>query len=77
MMSVMQDAALDANGRWIKCVLNAKFIVFHMNFRKYLSFGTSKNFGTLENSWKKLKKAIKISLKKIVTKKFFFKKKFY
>ena len=43
-MSVMQDLALDANGRWIKCVLNAKFIVFHMNFGKYLNLGTSENF---------------------------------
>ena len=56
MMSVMQqshhnywcavkDVALDANGQWIKCVLNGKFIVFHMNFRKYLDFWTSENFG--------------------------------
>ena len=43
-MSVMQDFALDAKGRWIKCVLNAKVIVFHMNFGKYLNFGTSENF---------------------------------
>ena len=43
-MSVMQDVALDANGQSIKCVLNAKFIVFQMNFRKYLNFGTSENF---------------------------------
>ena len=43
-MSLMQDVALDANGQWIKCVLNAKFIVFHMNFGKYLNFGTSENF---------------------------------
>ena len=40
----MQDVALDANGRWIKCVLNVKFIVFHMTFRKYLNFRTSENF---------------------------------
>ena len=37
-MSVMQDVALDANGRWIKCGLNTKFIVFHTNFGKYLNF---------------------------------------
>ena len=43
-MSVMQDVGLDINGRWIKCVLNVKFIVFHMNFGKYLNFGTSENF---------------------------------
>ena len=29
---------------WMKCVLNAKFTVFHMNFGKYLNFGTSENF---------------------------------
>ena len=39
---VVQDVTLDANGRWIKCVLNVKFIVFHMNFRKYLSFKLQK-----------------------------------
>ena len=42
--SVMQDIALDANGQWIKCVLNAKFIVFHMNFRKYPNSETLENF---------------------------------
>ena len=40
----MQDIAWDANGRWIKCVVNVKFIVFHTNFGKYLNFGTSENF---------------------------------
>ena len=42
--SVMQDVALDANGQWIKCVLNMKFIVFHTNFGKYLNLGTLENF---------------------------------
>ena len=45
----MQDVALDANRRWIKCVLNAKFIVFHTNFRKYLNFGTLEKIRTSEN----------------------------
>ena len=49
MMPVVQDIALDTNGRWIKCVPNVKFIVFHMNFRKYLNFRTSENFWTSEN----------------------------
>ena len=40
-MFVMEDIALDANGRWIKSVLNVKFIDFHMNFGKYLNFRTS------------------------------------
>ena len=40
----MQDVALDANGQWIKCVLNAKNIVFHMTFGKYPNLGTSENF---------------------------------
>ena len=40
----MQDVALDANGRWIKCVLNAKNIVFHMTLGKYPNLGTSENF---------------------------------
>ena len=35
-MSVTQDVALDANGRWIKCGLNTKFIVFHTNFGNFL-----------------------------------------
>ena len=26
------------DGRWIKCGLNMKFIVYHMNFGKYLNF---------------------------------------
>ena len=43
----MQDVAFDANGRCIKCVLSMKFFAFHMNFGKYLNFGTSENF------WKK------------------------
>ena len=43
-MSVMQDVALDANDQWIKCVLNAKFIVFHTNFRKYLNFRKFPNY---------------------------------
>ena len=37
----MQDVALDAK---IKCVLNAKNIVFHTTFRKYLKLGTLENF---------------------------------
>ena len=40
----MQDVALDASGRWIKCVLNAKFTVFHTNFEKYLNLRTLENF---------------------------------
>ena len=44
----MQGVALDANGRWIKCALNAKFTVFHTNLGKYPTFGTLKNFQTLE-----------------------------
>ena len=40
----MQDIALDANGGWIKCVLNMKNNVFHTIFRKYLNLGTSENF---------------------------------
>ena len=40
----MQDVALDANGQEIKCVLNAKFVVFHMTFRKCPNFGKFLNF---------------------------------
>ena len=53
-MSVMQDVAFDANGRWIKCVLNAKFIVFHMNFGKYLNLGKfPKKTGIKLEIWQK------------------------
>ena len=41
--NVVQDVALDANGRWIKCVLNAK--------KHYFSHDLW-NLGTLEDFWK-------------------------
>ena len=48
----MQDVAMDTNGRWIKCVLKVKSIVFHTTFGKYVNLGTSENFRTSENSQK-------------------------
>ena len=51
---IMQDVALDANGWWVKCVLNGTNIVFHTTFRKYPNLGTLENFQTLENFPKKI-----------------------
>ena len=45
---IVQDIALDANGQWIKCVLNVTNIVFHMTFGKYPNLGASENFQTSE-----------------------------
>ena len=71
MISVMQDVALDTNGRWIKCVLNAKFLAFHTNFRKYLNLRTSENFQTSENFKKNLGSKLFFFKEFILTKMFF------